>query len=302
MTTVAGTIVCGVDDSEAARAAVSVASSLATLLAGQLVLLHVAEQRASVAVAVPPAAARGEPENGASREAPEHLLERLILELGLPPSVTDRRVEAGDPSSVLLHVAEAEAAELIVVGTRGRSPLAAALLGSVSSAAVSRARCPVLVVPPQGRLESGPVVCAVDDSPAAEESVRVARRLSDRLGTDLLLAHAVASAPVPSASAVPGGQAELVRSERKRAEELLALLAFEHGFGTDVERRVAFGSEADAIAQLADEEDAALIVIGARGRGALRTALGGSLSLEVVAASPVPVLVVPTEARLALRT
>jgi nucleotide-binding universal stress UspA family protein len=302
MVSVAKKIVCGVDDSEAARAAVSVGSSLADLLARRLILLHVAEERPGFAVGAAPAAGLGEFENGASRDVAEHLLERLMDELGLPASVAERRVERGDPASVLLRVAEAEPAELIVVGTRGRGPLAAALLGSVSSAAVSGARCPVLVVPPRGRLGSGPLVCAVDDSPAAGEAVRVARHLSDQLGTDLLLAHAVASAPVPSASAVPGGQAELVRGERKRAEELLAVLAFEHGFGTDVERRVAFGSEADAIAQLADEEDAALIVIGTRGRGALRAALGGSVSLGLVSASPVPVLVVPAEARLALRT
>lgn len=101
---------------------------------------------------------------------------------------------------------------------------------------------------------------------------------------------------------MPGGQAELARSERQRAEELLAGLAFEHGFGTDVERRVAFGSEAATIAHLAGEEDAALVVIGTRRRGALRAALAGSVSPELVSASPVPVVVVSTDARLPLRT
>lgn len=301
MSTVAEKIVCGVDDSEAARAVLSVASGLAALLTRRVVLLHVAEERPGITVAAAPAA-KGEFDAGASEDAPEHLLDRLVRELGLPASVAELRVGTGDPASVLLKVAEAEAAELIVVGTRGNRPLATALLGSVSSAVISRARRPVLVVPPRARLGSGPLVCAVDDSAAAREAVRLARRLSDRLGADLLLAHGVATAPVHSASAVPGGQAELARSERKRAEELLALLAFEHGFGTDVERRVAFGSEAETIAQLAGEEDAALVVIGTRRRGALRAALAGGVSLELVSASPVPVLVVPTEARLPLRT
>lgn len=131
MTSVAEKIVCGVDDSEAARAAVSIASSLAALLARRLVLLHVAEQRRGAAVAAGPPADPDEFEDGARRDAREHLLERLMHELGLAASVAERRVEVGDPSSVLLKVAEAEAAELIVVGTRGRGRLAAALLGSV---------------------------------------------------------------------------------------------------------------------------------------------------------------------------
>jgi hypothetical protein len=45
-----------------------------------------------------------------------------------------------------------------------------------------------------------------------------------------------------------------------------------------------------------------LVVVGTRRRGALRAALVGSVSLELIATSPVPVLVVPTEARLPLRT
>jgi nucleotide-binding universal stress UspA family protein len=287
-------------DSEAARAAVSVASSLADLLARRLVLLHVAEQRGGVTVGAAAAATPGEFEKGTSRDAPEHFLDRLMDKLELPASDSERRVEAGEPS--LLRVAEAEAAELIVVGTRGAHYPRRRFSAASRQLQVSGARCPVLVVPPQGRLESGPLVCAVDDSPAASEAVRVARRLSEGLGRDLVLAHVVARAPIPSTSAVQGGQAELARSERQRAAELLAGLAFEHGFGTDVERRVAFGSEAEAIAQLAGEEDAALVVIGTRRRGALRAAPAGSISLELVSASPVPVLVVPTEARLPLRT
>lgn len=52
-------------------------------------------------------------------------------------------------------VAAAEDADLVVVGSRGRTGLKAAILGSVSNSVASRAVCPVVVVPPAGRESAG---------------------------------------------------------------------------------------------------------------------------------------------------
>ena len=54
----------------------------------------------------------------------------------------------GDAGDGILAAAEAEGADLIVVGSRGRSGLGRYLLGSISDAVVHRADCPVLVVRP----------------------------------------------------------------------------------------------------------------------------------------------------------
>jgi nucleotide-binding universal stress UspA family protein len=63
--------------------------------------------------------------------------------------VTDlkTRAEIGDPAQRILEVATQERADAIVAGKRGRGPLAALLLGSVSQKLVSLAPCPVIVVP-----------------------------------------------------------------------------------------------------------------------------------------------------------
>jgi nucleotide-binding universal stress UspA family protein len=50
----------------------------------------------------------------------------------------------------LLTVADELDARAVVVGSRGRSPVAAAVLGSVSSGVLHHGRRPVLVVPPPG--------------------------------------------------------------------------------------------------------------------------------------------------------
>jgi nucleotide-binding universal stress UspA family protein len=48
--------------------------------------------------------------------------------------------------AALVNYADAEKADLIVIGTRGRSGIGKMLLGSVASGVVTYAPCPVLVV------------------------------------------------------------------------------------------------------------------------------------------------------------
>ena len=59
---------------------------------------------------------------------------------------TEGRLLEGDPREAILSAAEAEHADLLVLGCHGRSGLAKLLLGSVSSHAVTHATCSVLVV------------------------------------------------------------------------------------------------------------------------------------------------------------
>ena len=61
----------------------------------------------------------------------------------------DATVEAleGPAADALLRVAGAQGADLVVLGSRGRGDLAAAVLGSTSHKVLNHAPCPVLIVP-----------------------------------------------------------------------------------------------------------------------------------------------------------
>jgi nucleotide-binding universal stress UspA family protein len=61
----------------------------------------------------------------------------------------------GDPGDSIAAAAEAEHADIVVVGTRGRSGAERMLLGSVSDHVVRHADCPVLVVRPSKRHDDG---------------------------------------------------------------------------------------------------------------------------------------------------
>ena len=64
---------------------------------------------------------------------------------------TESLVVVGDPREVLVEVAQNERADVLVVGSRGRTGITKLMLGSVSSHVVTHAPCSVLVVKQAGR-------------------------------------------------------------------------------------------------------------------------------------------------------
>jgi len=147
----AGAIVCGVDGSQPGLAAAVVASELAGALHAELVLLHVYEPFPAASTpaapgAPPPAAADHERLKQRQRRAAESVLEAVAHGIGARQP-TRTVAQAGFAVSELAGAAADYAADLIVVGTHGRSGVAAALMGSTSAHIAAAARTPVLLVP-----------------------------------------------------------------------------------------------------------------------------------------------------------
>ena len=146
---------------------------------------------------------------------------------------------------------------------------------------------------------SASIVCGVDGSRDSQAALEVAARLSVRLGLRLVIAHVAEPAYIPyPAAARFGGMVgrhavmEEAKSEEKAAERLLEHIVVAAAF-TDAERRAVVGVPAERLADLADEEDAELIVVGSRGRGAFKSAFLGSVSNSLVGVARCPVLIVP---------
>ena len=133
------TILHPTDFSDRSGHALQLASALARDYQARLVLLHVLPR---------PVIGYGEgvipPEPEFLREEAKEQLDRLAVPGG--GVVADRRLAEGDPAGVILHIARETHADLIVMGTHGRTGLGRLLMGSVAEHVLRRASCPVLTV------------------------------------------------------------------------------------------------------------------------------------------------------------
>jgi nucleotide-binding universal stress UspA family protein len=143
------------------------------------------------------------------------------------------------------------------------------------------------------------IVCGVDGSTDSRAALEVAAGLASRLGIRLVVAHVAEPASIPYAAAAPfGGMAgryavmEEVELREEAAERLLEQVVLQTGV-VSAERRTAVGVPAERLADLAAEEDAELVVVGSRGRGAFKSAFLGSVSSSLVGVARCPVLIVP---------
>ncbi|MCX7831629.1 MAG: universal stress protein [Actinobacteria bacterium] len=85
-------------------------------------------------------------EQEALSEAERYLIEKKNYLEALGYSVKIK-LSVGDPKENILHAAEEEEVEMIILGTKGLSGIARALIGSVAQYVITFSRIPVLVVP-----------------------------------------------------------------------------------------------------------------------------------------------------------
>lgn len=134
------------------------------------------------------------------------------------------------------------------------------------------------------------VLVGVDDSDGARAASIMGSWLSDRLGLDLVLAHVRDDEP-----SSPYGDA--VHRERVRHRSGRRAMALLNCLGPPTaRRRVGSGQPADTLATLAGKEAAALIVIGSRGHGSLRSLFSRSVSRSLARQADCPVVVLPPPA------
>jgi len=183
-----------------------------------------------------------------------------------------------------------EDAEMVVVGSNGRGSVARLLLGSVSSAVVRSARCPVAVIRDEDPLMphplQAPVLVGIDGSPASELATAIAFDEASRRGVELIALHAWSDVEVFE---LPGLDWSAVKSdaERSLAERLAGWQ--ERYPDVTVHRLVVCDRPARQLIE--KSESAQLVVVGSHGRGGLSGMLLGSVSNAIVHSVRMPVIV-----------
>ena len=134
----------------------------------------------------------------------------------------------------------------------------------------------------------GTIVCDVTDPLEGRNAAEFANALGLRLRLRVVLAYVVDGDPAAHES-VTG------RQRRTGAEVALATIA--HQLGTAVELRATAGDRAEALARVAAEEGADLVILGSRAVGFGGRNLRCGLVRDLEAETPVPVLVAPPSTR-----
>ena len=285
-----GTVAVGFDGSPHARDALALGADLARISGARLAVVVV------FAVDFLVDLDREELREPLRRDAeakldgvPADLLEGLEVELHTAVARSDARG--------LHNAAEELGADVLVVGASHRSAVGQVLLGSVGTRLLHGAPCAVAVAP-AGYASSQArgihvVAAAFDGSPESRAAVAEAAEIAAAANAALRIVAVAGGTSVGSAVAIAWATYDMMLAEDKKflQGELEALRdALPPSLHTDT--RLLTGNPAALIRQEA-EKGADLLVLGSRGYGAVRRAMLGSVSAELLRSAPCSVLVTP---------
>lgn len=265
-------ILVAVESPETAAGAIAVGSELARANGAQLVLV-------SVLSPVEEAGVMGLDARAVEEDRAHAVIEQFAEEArALGVNAHAHTVRGAQPAETISEVARTVGAHLVVVGRRGRSDLARAVLGDTTARVIAAADCPVLVVPRSARMWKNRILLASDGSAASWAGVSIAAVCARAHG----LPVTVLSVEVPRHSAER--QAEAQQIVDRTVAEL-------HKQGVDAQGRIARGTASEEVIKMASEVNADLVVIGSEGRSGLGRVILGSNSQAILGATQSAVLV-----------
>jgi len=209
-------------------------------------------------------------------------------------------IREGNVAAEILEQANTMGADLLAIGTHGRSGFERLVLGSVAEKVLRKARCPVLTIPrrlPEA-VRAGPVlfkqiVCAVDFSECSMHALKYALSLAQEADGRLTVVHVL----TPDLVAQVGiGEEHVSVAELQRHHEAAAIKFLEEAVPENAkvyckpESMLLRGKPWREILRVASERQAELIVMGVQGRGAADLLLFGSTTYHVVRQAECPVL------------
>lgn len=297
-------ILCPVDFSEFSRHAFDRAVGVARCYDATIAILHVLP----VPSAVPaiPYGPEGPGPFGFQTVDRERALAEiprfLALESGIGPAIDYHVLESPSEHKEILVQARRLAADLIVMGTHGRSGFDRLVLGSVAEKVLRTSEVPVLTVPshvpdlvPLGRDPFKRILLATDFSAGSEAALRYAASLAQHAAAPLTIVHVVEPLPVGHDPMVGmffdtgAYHAQLIEEAKTTLRTAIPDWV---RLGCDTEDVVVNGKAYVELLRIAAERQSDLIVLSVHGRNALDRLVFGSTTEHIVRRATCPVLTV----------
>lgn len=298
-------ILCPIDFSEFSQRALDHAVAIAKCYGSTVTLLHVVSP-APVAAYDPGAvnlpSAVLTPED---REALAATMKRFAeTEAGASVPMRFEIREGNTAAEVLAQASAIPVAELLVMGTHGRSGFERLMLGSVTEKVLRKAMCPVLSVPSSApdAVPAPPalftrILCAIDFSDCSMQALDYAMSLAQQTHARLTVLHALEPLPELSGDVhetIRGGpgsmQAYIAAAEQDRRARLESAIPESVRASCTVDTLMVHGKPYSEILRVAAEQQSDLIVIGIHGRGVADLLFFGSTAQHVVRQASCPVL------------
>lgn len=202
-------------------------------------------------------------------------------------------VRVGQPAEEIVAAADEIQADIVVMGTHGRSGVERLLIGSVADGVIRRSEIPVLAVPPEATVSTfGNVLVATDGGRVATRAVDLGLLVAGAFDGTL---HAI-SVVEPTGLGTDVRSAEFYEVLSERAEGAVEAAAERAtAAGVDVTTAIEYGRPANRVNTYSEEHDIGLVVMGTHGRSGLDRLLLGSVAEKTLRLSTVPVVVVPPE-------
>jgi len=288
------TILVPTDGSEGARGAARHAVALATAFDGDLHLLSVADERSYGGPLAGASLGGRDVRDALEREATEAV--RTLEERVAGPEVTcHAAVEHGVPHDAILSYAGECGADLIAMGTRGRTGLERYLLGSVTERVVRTSDVPVLASRPgpDDPPEYERVLVRTDGSEEVTAAIEHGVAVAARFGATVHALSVVDVGALTGANDAGPGVSRVAEALTEGCEDAVAAVAERcESCGVDVVTEVAQGSPRHAIGDYVENEGIDLAAMGTHDRTGLERYLVGSVTERVVRTSDAPVLTV----------
>jgi nucleotide-binding universal stress UspA family protein len=293
-------ILCPTDLSEASIRSLTYAAAFARWYEARLTVLHVVPTFEPITMAAGEFNGFMQTVLPVSRGEVLEQMRRITETAGIDSMHVNLYAHQGDPVRNIVDEADAMDADLVVMGTHGRSGFERLLIGSVAEKVLRKAPCPVLLVPPHVTATApqdvsfANILCPMDFSPSALRALDLALDLARQADGAVTLLHALEwlGEEEPreySHFNVPEYRQYLIEDASRR---LQALVVEKSRTGLRIEGRVIFGRAYREILEVASDSGTDLIVMGAQGRGGIGLTLFGSTTQQVVRAATCPVLTV----------
>lgn len=230
-----------------------------------------------------------------AREVADRLREAPPVAPGATVSV-ETEVCEGRPAEVILERADALATDLVMIGAKGLSAPHEYRLGSTAHKLAHYASCSVLIARPPQYVQPTNVLLAVDGSP---ESARAVDFVCNLTMPNWAEVTAVSVAEITIG--VPAGEHKVVADVPEVVRRTLLDAAETYvddatnrlrPTGVEINRAVYAGQPAVEIIGAAEEHDADLIVLGARGQTRAEPFHLGGVAQKVIKYAPCSVLIV----------